>query len=183
MKIRELMSSPAYSVHPLDTLQRAAELLWEHDVGMLAVVDENGRAGAAITDRDICMGAMTKGRRLTDVRVAEAMSDALVTCSADEDVDVAVQRMAQHQLHRLPVVDAQGVAIGVVTLNDIALAVEGHARMSREALKALVAVSRHRAQVPAVIPTKAPVATKVASPTPARASKPAAAASGAGLRI
>ncbi|MCA8963986.1 MAG: CBS domain-containing protein [Planctomycetes bacterium] len=182
MKIRELMSSPAYSVHPMDSLQRAAELLWEHDVGMLAVVDEQGRVGAAITDRDICMGALTKNRRLTDLRVAEVMSKELISCRADEDVDVAVQRMASHQLHRLPVVDDRGIATGVVTLNDIALAVEGHARMSRDALKALVAVSRHRAKVPAVIPS-APAQAPTGKAATSKPAAKAAGAGGAGLRI
>ncbi len=159
MKIRELMSSPAYSVEPQDSLERAAQLLWEHDVGMVPVVDPDGRVRAAITDRDICMATYLRGSRLADLRVADSMSRGCVTCRPDDDVESAAQRMAQHQLHRLPVVDAAGKAIGVISLNDLALASADSSRCGHDALKALVALSQHRAKVPAVIPAAAPART------------------------
>jgi CBS-domain-containing membrane protein len=67
--------------------------------------------------------------------------------------------MVQHQLHRLPVVDAKGKACGVLSLNDLALAGEQDPRTAQESLRVLVAACRHRTGVPA------PAA---AAPAPAR---------------
>ncbi len=144
MKIRELMVSPVHVCRPQDSLERAAQLLWEHDCGVLPVVDRDGRVGAAITDRDICMGAYTRGSRLADLRVMDSMSRGIETCTADEDVSVVAERMAGHQVRRLPVVDESGKAIGIVSLNDIALAGETDAKIGREASKVLIASCRRR---------------------------------------
>jgi CBS-domain-containing membrane protein len=144
MKVRELMSSPAYTCCPQDTLEHAARQLWDHDCGMLPVLDRDGRVLAAITDRDICMGALSRGRRLADLRVADSMSSDVATCTANEDVAVVARRMAERQVHRLPVVDDKGVLCGIVTLNDLALAGERDVA---------VAACRHRTTVPAVVAT------------------------------
>lgn len=164
MKIREVMSSPAHTCQPQDSLERAARLLWDHDCGVLPVVDRHGRVSAAITDRDICMGALTRGERLADLRVADSMSGDVVTCRADEEVAVAAQRMAERQVHRLPVVDKEGRACGVVSLNDLAIAGQRDACVGTEAVRLLAAVCRHRAGVPAVVPITppSPVAARTA---------------------
>lgn len=150
MKVRELMTSPAYTCRPQDSLESAARLLWDHDCGMLPVVDGQGRVGAAITDRDICMAAFTRGKRLAELRVTDSMSRDVATCRPDEDVATAVERMAARQVRRLPVVDENGKPCGVLSLNDIAMAGERDARLSRDALKVLAAASRPRSSVPEV---------------------------------
>lgn len=156
MKVRELMTSPAYSVGPHDTLHHAAGLLWEHDIGALAVVDDAGRVGATITDRDICMAAMLRGLPLALMRVSEAMSDGIVTCRADDDVDLAAARLRERQLHRLPVVDADGRAIGMLSLNDLVLAGTSRPALAAASQAALRAVCRHRNGLPALVPGELP---------------------------
>ena len=151
MKVRELMSSPAYTCRPTDSLATAARLLWEHDCGMVPVIDGDGRVGATITDRDICMGAFTRGHALGDLRVADSMSRNVVTCAPGDDVAAAARLMAKHQLHRLPVVDADGRACGVLSLNDLALAGEQDPTSAQESLRVLVAASRRRATVPVAV--------------------------------
>lgn len=165
MKVRELMSSPALTCRPNDSLAKAASMLWEHDCGMLPVIDAAGKVGAVITDRDICMGAYTKGRALGELRVADSMSKGVVTCRADDDLGAAVQSMIAHQLHRLPVVDEQGRPCGVLSLNDLALDSEQDANLTRDAMKALRAVCRHRSIVPAVVAPPAAKASEVQKPT------------------
>jgi CBS domain-containing protein len=170
MKVRELMTSPAHSCQPQDTLAHAARLLWDHDCGILPIVDRDGRVGATITDRDICMAAMTRGSRLEDLRVAESMSRGLFTCGPDDDVSIAADRMIEHQVHRLPVVDAEGKLCGLLSLNDIAVVGEKDARLGREAFRVLAGVCRRRAAVPAVVtPVKAAaVAAGVATASASR---------------
>lgn len=166
MKVRELMNSPAYQCHPHDSLAKAAQLMWDHDCGMLPVVDANGRVGAAITDRDICMGALTRGRALGELRVADSMSKDIVMCRPDDDITLAAQRMAEQRVHRLPVVDEQGKPCGVISLNDLALAGAQEPAIGRDAMKVLVATCEHRTGVPAMPAAKPAVA---AAPPKAKA--------------
>jgi CBS domain-containing protein len=144
MKVTKLMSLSPHTCRPEDSLERAAQLFWEHDCGVLPVVDEKGRAIAAITDRDVCMSAYTKGARLADLRVGSAMSSTLVSCRADEELTLAAQRMVEHGVRRLPVVDAVGSVVGVLSLNDIARAAGDDKGVAREAVRVLTAVCRRR---------------------------------------
>src|SRR5262245_6101900 len=64
MEVREIMSTDLETCRADDTLDRAARLMWEHDCGVVPVVDHEGTAVGMITDRDICMAAYTQGRPL-----------------------------------------------------------------------------------------------------------------------
>jgi CBS-domain-containing membrane protein len=146
MKIRKLMTSPAVTVQPNDTLAHAANLLWNHDCGALPVVDKEGRAGAVVTDRDMCIAAWSTGKPLAELRVQDAMSKAIVTVRADDDLGLAVDRMALHQIHRLPVVDEHERPVGMLSLNDLARRGDKDPEVGKRALQALAAVCRLRSE-------------------------------------
>lgn len=148
MLVRELMSSVVYSCRPQDSLDEAANLLWEHDCGALPVLDAEGHPGGMLTDRDICMCAYTTGKPLSRLRVADAMSRRIVVCRDEENLVAAARTMADNAVRRLPVVDANGVICGLLSLNDLSLAAEEDPAIGREALRVLMAVCRHRAAVP-----------------------------------
>lgn len=149
MKVENVMTTHVRTCGPRDTLDRAAQLLWENDCGALPVVDEAGTLRAMITDRDICMAAYTTGERLTDLLVEQCMAPRPVSCRPDDPLTQAAERMAEHQVRRLPVVDGKDRVQGLLSLNDLVLsAPEGSSAV--EATKVLRAVSKHRAvQVPA----------------------------------
>jgi len=168
VKVHELMRHPAHTCAAHDSLETAARLLWEHDCGFLPVVDPEGRVVAAITDRDICMGAYTRGKRLADLSVGDSMSKTVVSCRADEDLVVAAQKMAEHGVRRLPVVDAKGHVRGILSLNDLAGALDEHTIAARHALRVLAGVGRHRGKdVASKLATAAPT-VRQAPPNPQR---------------
>ena len=153
MQVRELMTSPARTCSARDALDKAAGLLWTHDCGILPVVDKNGRVGATITDRDICMAAYTQGRPLADLRVGDSMSRRLVACKPDDDLKVAAKLMAENRVRRLPVVDEQGRLCGVPSLNDLARAAPRNTAVGGLALQTLTAVCEpHAARAAAAAP-------------------------------
>ena len=145
MMVREMMSFPVQTCLPQDSLERAAQMLWEHDCGALPVLDREGHIGAMITDRDICMASYTQGQRLSDLRVAGAMSRTVATCRSDEDITVAAQRMIESRVRRLPVVDADGNLCGLLSLSDLAVGAAKNPALGREVLRVLGAVCGHRA--------------------------------------
>jgi CBS domain-containing protein len=119
MKAEHLMTR-ALTCGPGDTLNRAAQLMWDHDVGMLPVVDSELRPIGAITDRDICMAAYTQGGPLWALRVETAMAKTVFTCRLDDTVSTAAETMQQKRVRRLPVVDIGGRVAGVLSLDDLA---------------------------------------------------------------
>jgi CBS-domain-containing membrane protein len=120
MKIRDLMTASVKSCGPRDSLNLAAQLMWEHDCGALPIVDDVGQVIGMITDRDVCMGAYTRGLPLVDIKVASCASHGIVTIREDESVDAAQALMQRHRIRRVPVVDPTGRPVGIVSMTDLA---------------------------------------------------------------
>ncbi len=120
MRARDLMTSPAITCHVNDTLTVAAQRMWDHDIGAIAVVNDEGRLTGIITDRDICMAAYTNGRALEDLLVNGAMSRHACSARPEQSIADIEKIMAEHQIRRVPIVDANHMPIGVVSLNDLA---------------------------------------------------------------
>jgi CBS domain-containing protein len=118
----EVMSRTVATCRESDSLGRAARLMWEQRVGCIAVVDDARRPLGVITDRDVCMGAYTQGRRLDEITVAVAMSRPARSCSVMATVEEAERLMSEHAVRRLVVVDREGRVCGLLSLDDVARA-------------------------------------------------------------
>lgn len=121
-KISQVMTQPAFVCRTSDSLTEAAKLMWDHDCGVLPVTNEEGRVVGMITDRDICMAAYTQGRPLAAIQVSGVMSRSVYGCGPEDSLETAEQIMQNFQVRRLPVLDANGHPLGLVSLNDIARA-------------------------------------------------------------
>jgi CBS domain-containing protein len=153
MKAKDLMTTDVKCCAEYNTLNTAAQMMWEHDIGCVPVVDKEGRAIGVLTDRDICMGAYIQGVPLTGALVTSAMSKEVFSCAPQDDVAAAEKLMKQNQVHRLLVLDAGGHPVGMISLNDIAHegAREAEMRTARQVsdaeitgLLASVCAPRHR---------------------------------------
>ena len=147
MKIAQLMSKDVKTCHPHDTLDTAVKLMWDHDIGSVTVVDDHGQLVGIVTDRDACMAAFTRGQRLDQLACSSAMTNHVVTCRPFEDSDTAVaKKMAKNKIRRIPVVDDAEVPIGMVSLNDLAIATpRALGRIPASEIKnTLAAICEHR---------------------------------------
>lgn len=134
MKVKEIMTREIDVVSPETTLRDAAERMNSLDVGVLPVCD-NDRLVGVITDRDITVRATADGLDPFATQVGEVMSrDDLITCSEDEDVDAAAQKMRDRQVRRLPVLDNGHRLVGILALGDVAVD-QADVRVSSETLK------------------------------------------------
>lgn len=120
IRVDQLMTSPVLTCHAGDTLATAAALMWDHDCGAVPVVDDDGRLIGLVTDRDACMGAYTQGKRLGEIPVDTAMARRVFACHPEDPLTVAEELMQTHQVRRIPVIDADGRPIGLLSLNDLA---------------------------------------------------------------
>jgi len=118
-KISEVMTSEVQIVRPDDTLQDAAAMMAEQDVGALPVCD-GSRLQGMITDRDIAVRAVANGRD-ADTPVREVMSEDVIWCSEDDGTQDVLERMGERQIRRIPVVDANRNLVGIVSLGDLAI--------------------------------------------------------------
>lgn len=122
MKVEQLMKREVKVCAEADTLNRAAELMWESDCGCIPVVSANGDGAliGIVTDRDIAMAAYTQGKQLWAIPVGTAMAHKVITCHANDGISQAEALMRDHQVRRLPVLDQNGHLVGILSLNDVA---------------------------------------------------------------
>ena len=139
MKISKLMTKDVQTCRTIDTLAQAAQLMWDHDIGALPVVDTHGRVVGMITDRDLCMAAYTRGLPLHAIAVASTMSAHPATCTQDAELAVVEEQMRSRQVHRMPIVDDDGHPVGVVSLNDLARASQQRTDVTASEVAATVA--------------------------------------------
>jgi len=149
MLISQIMSRPVASCDVHETLNTAAQQMWEHDCGAVPVTDAEGRLVGVVTDRDICMASYTQGKAPHAIAVADVMARHVITCSADDSVVVAEQLMGDNQIRRVPVVDENYRPIGMLSLNDVVrLAASGKKSDGAQVAQTLAAICRPR--VPAM---------------------------------
>jgi CBS domain-containing protein len=122
MRVEELMTKSIRTCRSDDSLSQAAQIMWEADCGAVPVVssDGEGRIVGIVTDRDVCMAGYTRGRRLQEMQVREAMAQDLRCCKASDTLAEAEASMRSGQVRRLPVVDESGHLVGLLSLADLA---------------------------------------------------------------
>lgn len=118
MTVREIMSREVRTISPDTTLQEAALLMRQIDVGAL-LVNEGDQLSGIVTDRDLVIRALADG---LDARtpVSEVMSGEVCYCFDDESVDHVARNMAQIEKRRLAVVNREKRLVGIVSLANVA---------------------------------------------------------------
>jgi CBS-domain-containing membrane protein len=119
MDVFKIMTRRVFTCRPEDDLATAAALMWDKDIGSVPVLDDQGRVCGMITDRDICMAAYTKGLPLSQIQVGVAMSQPVHSCAPDHSVVEAETVMRARCVRRMPVIDAGGRLVGILSLNDL----------------------------------------------------------------
>ena len=117
MRVLEVMSTPAITVSPDDTLEDAIGAMLANRVGSVVVIDA-GVIGI-FTRSDVLRVLYERPRRLGALSVREGMSEGVVTIAPDSALETAVRMMHEHEIKKLPVIDDMDL-IGIITATDIA---------------------------------------------------------------
>jgi len=120
MQVKDIMTANVECVRPGDSLQDAARKMRDLDVGPLPVCGDDDRLAGMITDRDITIRAVAEGRDPKTTPVREAMTEDLVFCFEEQDVEEAARTMQERQVRRLVVLNGQKRLVGIVSLGDLA---------------------------------------------------------------
>ncbi len=121
MQISDIMTPNPRTVQPGDTVQAAAQAMDELNVGVLPVCDGDTLIGL-VTDRDIVVRSVSAGQDPRTATVADAMTADPRTLRTNDSPEDAISMMEEHQLRRVPVLDADGKVAGIVSLGDLAAA-------------------------------------------------------------
>lgn len=116
----DIMTTDPITIAPSETLQRAAQLMDEFNVGALPVC-ENEQLLGIITDRDIAVRAVAEGQDPSTTRVSEVMSNKVRSCTSDVDVGEVLSEMARVQIRRLMVLDEARRLVGIISVGDFAV--------------------------------------------------------------
>ena len=119
--IKDYMKSEVVSVPKDAKLVDVAKIMTEKNIGSIIVVDENKPVGI-ITERDI-VKAIGKGRDL-NTKAEEIMTKSLITIREDSPITGALALMRQFNIRHLPVIDDKGNLKGILSIRDIARAVD-----------------------------------------------------------
>jgi CBS domain-containing protein len=119
-KVHDVMTDSPRCVTPETSVSDAAVLMESEDVGSLPILDGDQLAGV-VTDRDIVIRAIAKGKDPRGMAVRDVASRELVTVQADDDLMDALQLMATRQVRRLPVVDENNRLVGILSQADVAV--------------------------------------------------------------
>ncbi len=122
MKCGEVMTKDPVCSLPNNTVKKVAQLMKRENIGSVPIVeDEQTRTLVGIvTDRDLALKIVAKGRDANTTKVDKVMTRQVVTCRAEDDVQKALDAMAKNQLRRIPIVDDDNRIVGIIAQADVA---------------------------------------------------------------
>jgi CBS domain-containing protein len=144
MKAREIMTPDPEVVTPEAPLSRAAQIMRDHNVGIVPVVSDTTSMGlmGIITDRDIAVRHVADSH-LEDCTVATHMTrDSIETVEENDDMETVLAAMKRREVRRVPVTNKKGRLIGIVAQADIAVSDE----IPKEQVAEVVETISHPAQ-------------------------------------
>jgi|SRR5215472_6815186 len=105
-----------------DTAQAVAKILCDRNVGSVPVIDQHSRQLVGmITDRDLCCSVIAQGLDPKTIQIEKFISLPPLACRDGENVETCERLMQEHQVRRIPIVDAEDRVIGIVSQADLAL--------------------------------------------------------------
>lgn len=119
-QIAEVMTKNPYGVTTTATLNEAARMMRDQEIGDVLVMRDDGTLCGLVTDRDLVVRGLAEGLDPGAASVEEVCNHDPVTLSSDQPVEEAVAVMRQYNIRRLPIVDGENL-VGILSLGDLAI--------------------------------------------------------------
>ena len=125
-KCSEVMTKNPICCLPDSMAAEAAKLMKSENIGSIPVIEneQSHKLVGIVTDRDLALKIVAEGLDAKSTKVAAVMTHKVVTCHADDDLQKALDAMAEHQLRRIPVVDKDKKILGIIAQADVATRVD-----------------------------------------------------------
>ena len=121
-KCNEVMTKDPVCCLRDDTVAKVARLMQRDNIGSIPVIenDQTQKLVGIVTDRDLVLKIIAKGQDAKSTKVESVMTRQVVTCLAGDNLQKALDAMAEHQLRRIPIVDNNHKIIGIIAQADVA---------------------------------------------------------------
>lgn len=119
MKVKELMTKKVITVKKNTTIKETAQLYLQYDIGMVVVINDEREVLGVVTDRDIVIRGIAKGKSGEDP-IENVMTHACVDIHKDEDIKRALEMMGEYQIRRLVILNDERKLCGIISLADLA---------------------------------------------------------------
>ena len=116
--VRDIMTKEIVTIDGDSTALEAATLMTEKGISSVFIVKDGNPIGI-VTERDFIKKICAKELAVSQVKIGDIMSKILTTASPDTPIEVAVQRMVNHKIRRLPIME-RGKIVGIITVTDLA---------------------------------------------------------------
>lgn len=118
---RDIMTPSPRCIGENDSLSIAATVMLDLDVGALPICGEDRKLHGMLTDRDIVIGAIAAGLDPESTPAGALAAGRPVTVHASADISVALEKMQEHRVRRLPVIEDRRL-VGIISQADVARA-------------------------------------------------------------
>ncbi len=117
--VSQIMTRHVVTINSDETALDAAQLMKEKRISSLIVQSGDDKLLGIITERDFVKRVCAEDKKSSEVKISELMSKIQTFAEPDTPVDVAVQRMINNRIRRLPVI-SEGEVVGIITVTDLA---------------------------------------------------------------
>ncbi len=121
MKIKSVMTVDPVCCYVEESPMEAARLMEQFDVGVIPVTEtqDSFKLVGLVTDRDIALSVVARGKDPQTTTLSECMSNRIISCHPNDDVQEVISLMREHQVRRIPVVDEANNIAGMVSIADL----------------------------------------------------------------
>jgi len=121
-KCKEVMTKNPVCCRPDDMVVKVAQLMQSENIGSIPVIEneQTQKLVGIVTDRDLALKIVAKGQDAKSTKVEAVMTRQIVTCRTGDDLQMALDAMAEHQLRRIPIVDDDDKIVGIIAQADVA---------------------------------------------------------------
>ncbi len=117
--VRDIMTKDLITIDAEQSAMEAAKSMSVHGISSIIVTSNNKPIGI-VTERDFLKKICLKDLTISDTKIGDIMSKIQTFATPDTPLDVAVQRMLNKKIRRLPIVDTNGNLVGIITVTDLA---------------------------------------------------------------
>jgi CBS domain-containing protein len=116
--LREKQGEPLYTINQDATVLEAVQMMNDRSIGSL-IVRHEGQMVGIFTERDVLRGVIGRQLDPAAVRVADFMTTRVICCTPATSIEEARELMKTRRIRHLPILDAEGDAVGVVSIGDL----------------------------------------------------------------
>lgn len=126
--VREVMTPDPIALETTATAREAAQAMRDHDIG--AVLVEEGTIRGIVTDRDLTTRVLADDRDADSVSLGDVLTSGLDVVGPDDDLKEVVDRMRRNAVKRVPVVDEDQTAVGILSMGDLAIELDANSALA-----------------------------------------------------